>query len=83
MRSYRTIQSITNGIVEKVFVSQDSFVYEWEPLFIIKTSNDTLLKIQVGVSGTISKVCVHPGDEVFTDLSLAVLKEDLLPTGSD
>jgi biotin carboxyl carrier protein len=80
---YRIIDSLADGIVEEVFIKEGNFVYEWEPLFLIKTPNGTIRKVEQGVSGIISRVNVKPGDNVFSMMTLAVIEEDLLPSGCD
>ncbi|WP_227935226.1 hypothetical protein [Alkalihalobacillus deserti] len=80
---YLAVDSLSDGVVEKVFVSEGSFVYEWEPLFLIKTANGTIKKVELGASGIVSKVHVTLGERVCTQMTLAVLKEDTRPTGSD
>lgn len=82
-RSCRTIDCLCDGIVEKRFITEGAFVYEWEPLFHIKTSNGVTKKIEIGVSGFIDKIYVTPGDSVRSNMTLAILKEDTFPSGCD
>jgi biotin carboxyl carrier protein len=80
---YRIIDSHYDGLIEEVFIKEGNFVYEWEPLFIIKTPNGKTSKVEHGVSGIVSKVNVKQGDSVFSKMTLAVLEEDTQPTGCD
>ncbi|WP_209125048.1 hypothetical protein [Alkalihalobacillus sp. BA299] len=83
MNRYRTVSSVSTGTVEKVMVNEGEFVYEWEPLFLIKTVNGLTKKVELGVSGVIKMIKVKSGDEVISDMTLAVLEEDTKPTGCD
>ncbi len=77
------MDSLSDGIVEKVFVEKGTYVHEWEPLFLIKTANGAIKKIEMGVSGVISKVNVEPGERVCSDMTLALLEEDTVSNGCD
>jgi biotin carboxyl carrier protein len=80
------IQMITSpyyGIVEKVLIENTSHIYEWEPLFFIKTLTGEYKTIAVAVSGYITSVEVKQGDLVNLNTPLALLQDDLLVTGSD
>lgn len=83
MGCFRIIDSHSDGLIEEVFIKEGNFVYEWEPLFLIKAPNGTMSKVEFGVSGIISKVNVQQGDSVFSAMTLAVLKEDNQPSGCD
>ncbi|SDI17373.1 hypothetical protein [Alteribacillus bidgolensis] len=83
MSSYRTVQSEYQGKVEKVFVNRGGFVHEWEPLFSIKTAHGSVKKVEISSCGIVEKVNVRTGDIVVADMTLAILKEDQLPSGSD
>ncbi|WP_332631711.1 hypothetical protein [Halalkalibacter flavus] len=78
-----TITSPCKGIIEKVLITEDSYVYEWEKLIFIKTPEGNMEEISVGASGTITSLCIKEGDSVSTESILALLKDDLLITGSD
>ncbi len=71
------------GRVEKVTVRSESRIYEWEPLFIIKTEDGKIEMIQTGVSGEVESLEVQEGDSVIPGMVLAYIKEDLFVTGSD
>lgn len=64
-------------------VNEGEFVYEWQPLFVIKTSFGTIQKVELGISGVIAKLQVKPGDQVISDMTLAILEEDNKPAPSD
>jgi biotin carboxyl carrier protein len=83
MTTFRTVDSSSAGIVEKVLINVGAYVYEWEPLFLIKTQNGLTKKIELGASGIVSQVNVAQGDQVCSAMTLAILQEDALPTGSD
>ncbi|WP_088102744.1 hypothetical protein [Halalkalibacter urbisdiaboli] len=83
MSSYRTIDSTIDGVIEKVLIREGMFVHEWEPLFLIRTMNGSQQKIEIGVSGEIGIVKVLEGEPVCLNMTLAILKEDTLPTGCD
>jgi biotin carboxyl carrier protein len=83
LNSIRTIDCLFDGIVEKVWIDKGTFVHDWEPLFLIKTANGSMQKVELGVSGTISMVNVTQGDRVCPHLTLAVIEEDRLPAACD
>ncbi|MFC0558395.1 hypothetical protein [Halalkalibacter alkalisediminis] len=80
---YLAVDSLSDGIVEKVCVHEGAFVYEWEPLFFIRTPNGAVKKVELGASGIVSKVHVTQGERVCIQMTLAVLEEDTSPTGCD
>lgn len=41
------------GKVEKLFVTESSYVYEWEKLALIETIDKQKVEIKVGISGYI------------------------------
>ncbi|MFC0558960.1 hypothetical protein [Halalkalibacter alkalisediminis] len=83
MNTYRTVVSVCNGTIDKVFVNEGAYVHEWEPLFLLKTNEGVLKKIELGVGGNVFSLNVKPGDRVIHDMALAILKEDVLPSGCD
>lgn len=80
---YGLVLSPCYGKVEKVSVKDEARIYEWEPLFTIKTDTGYLETIQTGVSGKIESLEVQEGDEVIPGMVLAFIKEDIFVTGSD
>ncbi|MGC4379194.1 hypothetical protein WD019_20080 [Fictibacillus sp. Mic-4] len=71
------------GVIEEVIVKKNTRIYEWEPLFEIKTENGTIKSVTVGVSGEVESLEVQEGDKVIPGMVLAYVKEDLLASGSD
>ncbi|MDE5413269.1 hypothetical protein [Alkalihalobacterium chitinilyticum] len=83
MGSYHIVTSESNGVVEEVLINEGEYVYEWEPLFLIKSQNGNLKKVELGVSGKINSIRVIPGEKILSDMTLAVVEEDDLPRGCD
>ncbi|WP_227937941.1 hypothetical protein [Alkalihalobacillus deserti] len=83
MNTYCEVVSVSNGTIDQVFVNEGDYVYEWEPLFLLKTNEGVLKKIEMGVGGNILSLNVKPGDKVIHDMTLAILREDDLPSGCD
>lgn len=71
------------GIVEKVSIKSEIRIYEWEPLFQIKTTEGKVEMIQTGLSGEVESLEVQEGDYVIPGMVLAFIKEDLFVSGSD
>jgi len=71
------------GKVERISIKNESRIYEWEPLFAIKTEAGNVEMIQTSVSGEVESLEVQEGDEVIPGMVLAYIKEDLFVTGSD
>ena len=82
-RCDETIYSPCSGTVEKVLTESNDHVYEWEKLFLIKASNGKIIEISVGISGHITSLKVQKGQKITVETPLAVIKDDLLITGSD
>jgi biotin carboxyl carrier protein len=82
-RIEETLYSPCSGTVEKVLTEKDSHVYEWEKLFLIKAHNGKIEEISVGISGHITSLNVKDGQKVDAETALAVIKDDLIITGSD
>jgi biotin carboxyl carrier protein len=83
VNTYRTVVSLADGTIDEVFVNEGAYVYEWEPLFLMKTNEGVQEKVQMGVCGNISSLNVKPGDKVLHDMTLAIIKEDNLSSGCD
>ncbi|MDT8861862.1 hypothetical protein N0O92_16740 [Alkalihalobacillus sp. MEB130] len=83
MNAYCAIASMSAGTIDRVFVSEGDYVYEWEPLFQLKTNEGVLKKVEMGVGGKIISLHVKPGDRVIHDMTLAILREDDQPSGCD
>jgi biotin carboxyl carrier protein len=80
---FGVITSPCYGKVEKIAIRNTERIYEWEPLFIIKTPAGTIERIQTGQSGEVESLEVQEGDYVIPGMVLAYIKEDLFVTGSD
>ncbi|MCL7745684.1 hypothetical protein [Halalkalibacter alkaliphilus] len=83
MNTYRTVVSVCNGTIDEIYVNEGAYVHEWEPLFLLKTNEGVLKKIEIGGGGNISSLNVKQGDRVIHDMTLAILKEDDFPSGCD
>ncbi|MDF0729088.1 hypothetical protein PY093_21000 [Cytobacillus sp. S13-E01] len=77
------IDSPVDGTVEKVYVEDNSYLYEWEQLFLLKASDGRLQYITIGISGYITSLMVKEGDKVSKNTILALLKDDYIISGSD
>ena len=71
------------GIIEEVSINIHSRIYEWDPLFKIKTESGKIETIRVGISGKVHSLEVQKGDRVIPGMVLAFIKEDLIASGSD
>ena len=71
------------GEIKKISINNESRIYEWEPLFQIKTDEGTFETIHTGISGEIQSLEVQEGDKVIPGMVLAYVKEDLFVTGSN
>lgn len=80
---YGVVISPCYGTVEKVSIKNENRIYEWEPLFQIKTEDGKVEMIQTGLSGEIESLEVQEGDNVIPGMVLAFIKEDAFVTGSD
>ncbi|MFB5660388.1 biotin/lipoyl-containing protein [Alteribacillus sp. HJP-4] len=80
---YYFINSAHEGMIEKILVEKDSYVHEWEPIFIIQTPWKTKEEVKWGVSGNMKHIYVSPGDKVSINTPLAIVSESRSPAGSD
>ncbi|MBI0577419.1 hypothetical protein IEC97_08610 [Neobacillus cucumis] len=80
---FDVVLSPVYGKIETVSIKRESRIYEWEPLFTIKTTDGIVETIQTGISGEIHSLEVQEGDQVIPGMVLAYVKEDLFVTGSD
>lgn len=69
--------------MEEVLIDPNSFIYEWEKLFTIRKTNGELETICVGFGGRVSSLEVETGDQVIKGMVLALIKEELLASGTD
>nr|WP_263326587.1 biotin/lipoyl-binding protein [Neobacillus sp. Marseille-Q6967] len=77
------IYSPCAGTVEQVLTKENNHVYEWEKLFLIRTSNGRIEEISIGISGYIKSLSVKKGQMVNANTLLATIEDDLIITGSD
>lgn len=78
-----SIYSPCNGVVEEVLINENSYVYEWEKLLIIRNNNGILEEVAVGISGNVLSVDVVLGQEVDMNTVLCKVEDDLLITGCE
>jgi biotin carboxyl carrier protein len=78
-----TVYSPCCGKVENIFVSQGSYVYEWEKLMVIHTTDNKKVEIETSVSGHVVSIEVTKNQNVSNETVLIQLQDDLLITGSD
>ena len=71
------------GKGEKLFVTESSYVYEWEKLALIETIDKQKVEIKVGISGYIESLEVVEGQASANKKLLITVRDDLLITGSD
>ncbi|WP_410984445.1 biotin/lipoyl-containing protein [Bacillus cereus] len=71
------------GKVEKLFVKESSYVYEWEKLALIETIDKEKVEIKVGISGDIVLLEVEEGQSITNKTRLIAVRDDMLITGSD
>ncbi|MBC6971120.1 hypothetical protein H9I32_01395 [Bacillus sp. Xin] len=71
------------GKVEKLFVTESSYVYEWEKLALIETIDKEKVEIKVGISGDIVLLEVEEGQSITNKTRLIAVRDDMLITGSD
>ncbi len=64
-------------------IDPNSCIYEWERLFTIRKTDGELETIRVGFGGRVSSLEVEKGDQVIKGMVLALIKEELLASGSD
>ncbi|RBW67266.1 biotin/lipoyl-containing protein [Bacillus taeanensis] len=76
------LYSPCHGKVEEVYVKLGAYVYEWEKLFVIRTT-EQIEEVSIGISGKISKLNIQKGDIVNPDMILAELEDDFVISGSD
>jgi hypothetical protein len=80
---YGVVLSPCYGKVERISIHDESRIYEWENLFMIKSESGTLETIQTCLSGEVESLEVQEGDYVIPGMVLAYIKEDLFVTSSD
>lgn len=83
MNDYEFILSPCQGVVEEIFISKESRIYEWDTLFTIRSNEGETKFVSRGISGSIQSLEVNEGEEVFPGMVLAYIEEDLVASGSD
>ncbi|MFV2047589.1 biotin/lipoyl-containing protein [Metabacillus sp. YM-086] len=83
MNPIYSIESLDDGVVNQVCIHENEYVYEWEPLFQIKTDKGNVIDITIGASGLVKDISVKVGDPVYRCSLLAKLHDDNKITGSD
>lgn len=77
------VYSPSCGKLEKILVNRGSYVYEWEKLMLIHTTDNNRVEVTVGVSGYVVSVEVTESQIVTNETILLRLEDDMLVTGSD
>ncbi|KKB33448.1 hypothetical protein [Bacillus thermotolerans] len=77
------IVSSYKGVIQEVLVKEQVRIYEWEPLFTVRSDEGDILTVQAGVSGDIQSLEVEKGDQVVPGMVLAYVKEELTVSASD
>ncbi len=77
------VYSPCSGRIEKVLIQKNSYVYEWEKLFVIRKNDGFLMEVKIGTSGKIVSLEVLENQQVNGNTILARVEDDLLITGSD
>lgn len=80
---YGVVLSPCYGMVERISIKNESRIYEWETLFMIKSESGVIETVQTSLSGEVESLEVFEGDYVIPGMVLAYIKEDLFITGSD
>jgi hypothetical protein len=78
-----TIESPFEGTIEKIYIKEQAYTYEWEKLFLLKTVDGKTVDIMIGASGTIKSVQVRVGECVKCKPLLASLQDDNVISGCD
>lgn len=63
---FGVIISPCQGRVERVEITNESRIYEWDPLFYIKTPEGNVEVVQLGVSGEIESLEVQVGGSGYS-----------------
>jgi biotin carboxyl carrier protein len=83
MIEHEMVMSSCYGTIQEVSIENHSRIYEWEPLFTIETGKGNLETLSIGISGEVYSLEVQKGDKVIPGMVLALIKEDLIASGSD
>jgi hypothetical protein len=83
MIPHEIVMSSCYGIIQELSIENCTRIYEWEPLFIIKTDSGNIETVSVGVSGEVHSLEVQKGDKVIPGMVLAFIKVDLISSGSE
>jgi pyruvate carboxylase len=82
-KALENVYSPCSGKIEKIFIHDDSYVYEWEKRMVIRTENQKRIEVAVGISGCIVSLEIKKGQHVTHQTLLTKVQDDLLITGSD
>ena len=72
------ITSPCYGTVEKISINKNARIYEWEPLFYVKTFDGDIEVIKMGITGEVQSLEVQEGDQVIPGMVLAYIKEEII-----
>ncbi|HWO96356.1 MAG TPA: hypothetical protein VNM45_08490 [Bacillus sp. (in: firmicutes)] len=72
------ITSPCYGTIEKISINKSSRIYEWEPLFYVKTFDGGTEVIRMGITGEVQSLEVQEGDQVIPGMVLAYIKEEII-----
>ncbi|WP_254434099.1 hypothetical protein [Halobacillus sp. Marseille-Q1614] len=82
MNDCEWILSPCQGTVEEILISEESSIGEWDVLFKICSDYGEIEIVSVDISGSVQSLEVNIGEEVFSGMVLAYIKEDLVAGGS-
>lgn len=71
------------GKIQTLYVSKDSYVYEWEKLIVIDTPDNNKVEVRVGVSGHVVSMEVTKEQNVTEETLLIKVRDDMIITGCE
>ncbi|WP_332695556.1 hypothetical protein [Halalkalibacter lacteus] len=83
MNVSENIRSAVSGKVVSVLCKERTYVYEWEPLIEIVTSDGLVEKIASEVGGTVTTLFVLPGTIVKNGTNVACIDVSLVGIAAD
>lgn len=71
------------GKIQTLYVSKDSYVYEWEKLIVIDTPDNNKVEVRAGVSGHVVSMEVTKEQNVTKETLLIKVRDDMIITGCE
>ncbi|AZU59974.1 MULTISPECIES: hypothetical protein [Bacillaceae] len=83
MKMVQQLQCPFSGIVQKINISINDYIYDWETLFYVRKEDGKIEGFQQSSGGKVIDFCVNEGDQITKNMIIGSIELDNSPQASD